>query len=136
MSEEKKIPVPAAWAASRVKEAERRELIGEWRHYLSTRQQDAVNENPHERFKSHIPIETLKNLSPAEREELMIFEEREHGRLKPVAQAEREQRQAFVRAGGDTEIFDANWETYGRDAHIAQVAGEDLDRASRATSPY
>lgn len=136
MSEEK-IKVPAAWAAKSAEEAQRRELVGQWREHLATRQREVLDEEgPYGNFRSRLPVEVLKNLTPGEREELMAHEEAEYNRLKPLARAKDEQRRAHVQAGGDAEDFEAQWEAYGKDITISARADESLDRAARASSPY
>ncbi|MDQ3639630.1 MAG: hypothetical protein M3426_16905 [Actinomycetota bacterium] len=133
---EEKIPVPASILADQEKDAKRRANIGEWRQWLATKQQEELEESPYGRFQSRIPIEALKSFTSEERDELMVSEELEYNRLKPLAQARDEQHRAFVQAGGDAENFDAIWEGYGKDIHIAEVAAESIERAKRSSSPY
>ena len=122
MSEEK-IKVPAAWAAQRDEEAQRRKLIGEWREYLGAQQRKALDEEgPTGSFRTRLPLKVLKNLTPDEREQLMAHEEAEYNRFLPLAEARRTQRAAWVKAGGDAEDFDAGWEAGGREMTIAEVA--------------
>ncbi len=131
-----KVAVPEAWKADQAATTERRELIGEWRAWLGAKQQESLDAAPYGRFQSRIPIEALKSFTPEERDELMVAEELEYNRLKPLAQARDEQRRAFVQAGGDAENFDAVWEGYGKDIHIAEEAAESIERAKRSSSPY
>jgi hypothetical protein len=134
-----KIKVPAGWAAERDKEAERRHLIGEWRQHLSAQQRQALDEEgAFGGFKSRLPLEVLKNLTPDEREELMTHEEAEYNRFRPLAEARRTQRAAYVKAGGDAEDFDAGWEVAGREETIAWIAsGGNLEPSpGQYSSPY
>lgn len=134
---EEKISVPAAFLDRQKKEAERRELIGEWRQHLGAKQREHLEqEGPLAGFKTRISVELFKSLTPEEREELMSHEQAEYNRLKPLATSKSEQRRAFVAAGGDGEDFDEHWELGGKNATIAQMADEKLDRASRASSAY
>jgi hypothetical protein len=136
MSEEK-IKVPAAWAAQRDEEAQRRELVGQWREHLATGQRKVLDEEgPYGNFRSRLPVEVLKNLTPNEREELMAHEEAEFNRLKPLARAKDEQRRAHVMAGGSAEAFERQWADYGEAITIDARAAESLDRAARSSSPY
>ncbi len=134
---EEKIPVPASWLAERDKEDARRKLIDEWRQHLSAQQRKALDEEGSTaRFRSHLPLEVLKNLTPDEREALMAHEESEYNRFKPLAVAKSEQLRAHVRAGGSAEDFERIWEAYGRDATIDATVAEHLDRESRASQLY
>lgn len=131
MEPNEKIPVPASFLADQEKAAKRRETIGELREYLGRKQQEALDEEPYGYFKSRMPIQLLKDLTQQERDELFGFEESEHARLKPLTQTKHDQRGAFIRAGGTAEAFDAHWEAGGKDATIAQRAGDELERAAR-----
>lgn len=131
-----KVAVPESFWADQEKKEERRELIGEWRTWLSTKQQEALEANPYAPLRSRIPIEALKAFTAEERDALMTHEELEHSRLQPVARARAEQHRAYVAAGGNAEDFDDQWEGYGREIHTAGVAEANLERAKRASSPY
>ncbi|MDP9437915.1 MAG: hypothetical protein M3P49_04100 [Actinomycetota bacterium] len=138
MSEEK-IKVPASWQAGRDQEAQRRKLIGEWRQYLSVQQRKALDEEGAVgSFKSRLSVELLRNLTPDEREELMSAERAEYDRLRPLAEARRTQRAAYVKAGGDAEDFDAGWDLGGREETIALIAsGVDFEPSpGQFNSPY
>lgn len=137
MDPQEKIKVPAAWTAGREKEAQRRELIGEWRQHLAAQQRKALDEEGTSGgFRTRIPLEVLKSLTDAEREELMSAEEAEYNRLKPIAAAKSDQLRAHVTAGGSAEDFEHMWSTYGKEATIDARAAESLDRAARSSSPY
>lgn len=138
MSEEK-IKVPAAYQAQRDEEAQRRENVGEWRRYVSAKQREVLDEEgPYGGFKSRIPLDALKAFTPDERDELMAHEEAEYNRLRPLAEARRTQRVAWVKAGGDEEDFDAGWDLGGRENTIAEIAsgGRFEPSPGQYTSPY
>lgn len=132
-----KIKVPEAFLEHGRQKAQRRELIGEWRKYLSTRQREALDQGGElVGYKTRIPLEVMKNLTDAEREELMTHERAEYERLRPLAVAKGAQLRAHVAAGGEAEDFEEIWTAYGRDATIDAAAAASLDRASRSSFPY
>lgn len=95
-----KVAVPEAWKAQGNKEAARAALIGEWRRWLGSKQQEVLEENSLAPFTSRIPIEALKAFTPEEREELQGHEEAQYRRFAPLAEARHTQRLAYVQAGG------------------------------------
>lgn len=135
MTEPEKIRVPG-YEAEQERAAEREEALGELREWIEDKHRKALDEDLYGQFKFKMPIELLKDLTPQEREKLQNFEEQTYARLKPLAQEKADQRQAFVRAGGSAEAFEANWGQHGRDAHIARTAAENLERARRESSIY
>lgn len=131
------LPAPASYLAGQEEEAQRARLIGEWREHLGAKQRAALEEEgPYAPFKTRMSLELVKSLTPEEREELAIHEQREYDRLKPLAASKGEQRRQFIAAGGDGADFDEMWESGGKNATIAQLADDRLDRASRASSAY
>lgn len=132
-----KISVPASHQAGQEEKAQRARLIGEWRGFLSAKQRKHLDEEgPHAGFRTRISAELAKALTPQEYEELAGHEQAEYNRLKPLATSKSEQRRAFIAAGGDGEDFDEHWELGGKNATIAQMADERLDRAARSSSAY
>lgn len=127
--------MPEAWKAQGAKEAERRELLGEWRQWLGSKQQEVLEENPLTPFQSRIPVEVLQTLTRAEQDELMASEEQAYNSHKPLAREKDERRRAFVQAGGDPEAFEASWEGYGEHMHLEDVAAANRARAAQS-SPY
>jgi hypothetical protein len=133
---EGKIPLPEAYLASMKANDARREMVRQWTSYLELEQQEAVEAAPFGHFRTRIPLESLRSFSAEERAKLMASEEAAYARHKPLAQARDEQRRAFSRAGGEEEAFSDHWEAHGKNAHIAAVAAENLERAKRDGSPY
>ncbi len=135
-----KIKAPASWLAEREQEAGRRTLVNEWRRHLTAKQRDRLEtEGAGAGFKTAIPLEALKAFTPEERDELVAHEQREYGRFKPLAEARRTQRAAWIAAGGEAEDFDAAWsDGFGREETIAAIAGgQDLGPGpDQFTSPY
>ncbi len=136
-----KVAAPARWtAAQRDEEARRRELIGEWRQHLTAKQRDRLEtEGAGAAFKTGIPLEALKAFTPEKRLALTAHEEREYRRFKPLAEARRTQRAAWIAAGGGAEDFDAAWsEGFGCEETIAAIAsGQDLGPSpGQFASPY
>lgn len=115
--------------ADQEKAAKREETIGELKGWLEDKHRAALEENPYGRFVSRIPVELLANLSPVEREQIDAFEEGAFDRHQPIAQLKHDQRRAFVAAGGTEAAFEDHWRAGGRDASIAEIASENLERA-------
>lgn len=135
MSEPEKIRVPG-YEADQERAAYRETALGELREWIEDKHQKALDEDLYGQFKFRTPIELLKDLTPQEREKLQDFEQQTYARLKPLAREKADQRQAFVRAGGGAEAFEANWGRHGRDEHIARKAAQNLERARRESSIY
>ncbi len=137
---EPKIRVPESWSAARDEEARRRELVDQWKGYLTKTQRDRLEtEGAGAAFKTAIPLEAFKAFTDQEREELTAHEEREHRRFSPLAEARQAQRARWISAGGDPETFDTAWsEGFGCEETIAAIAsGQDLGPApGQFSSPY
>ncbi len=117
--------------ATEARAARRSEAMQELRDWIDGKHREALEEQPYSTFVSRAPIGTLAHLTPTERDGIYAEERGSFDRHQPVAQARAEQLSAFVRAGGNAADFEANWSTHGRDAHVAGVAGEQLERARR-----
>lgn len=121
----------ARMEAEQAKRAERQETLDELREEIDRMHRKALEESPYSNFVSRVPIGLLANLSPQERAELDAHERAAFDKHQPLAQAKEQQRAACIAAGGTAEAFEAEWKTYGRDMHAAQVAGELLERAKQ-----
>lgn len=122
--------------AEQAKAAQRRETLDELRGELDRMHRKALQESPYSTYVSRVPISLLAKLSSAERDQIENFEQQAFARHQPMAQAREQQRTAFVAAGGEAEAFDSFWEAGGKDAHAAQVAEENLERARREDNVF
>lgn len=130
-----KIQAPAHIAADRARAAEREGTLGELRTYLEGEHRKALEENPYGHMKFKTPPGIRENLTSAEKAQIEAFEQRTYERLRPVVREKAERRDAFVRAGGDLDVFEYDWANGGEQAHAAETAEANLRRA-RASSVY
>lgn len=130
-----KIKAPPAFEADRARTAEREGTLGELRRWLEGEHRKALEFAPYGTFKFKTPTDIRANLTRDEQDQIDAFEEQAYARLRPIVREKAEQRDAFVRAGGDLDVFEHDWANGGEQAHAAE-RGEAALRRARASSVY
>lgn len=125
-------------ADGRATEEERGELVAALTEELEGQQRAAVEADPYGHPTIKLPNygSIMKALRPGEIEQIEAAETGEFERRRPIAQAYRQQKTAFVQAGGARADFEEHWRAGGENATIAEMAQAKLERARRGSSVF